>query len=394
MNLKGGSYFKYFFPVLIFIISLFSFTIIFVQGYYTDLDVHIKILEMHLETGKFPVPPLYYFTLYILKKVSSTNYMVSTVIILSLFVGWKFKIAEKYITEQSGGIKKYKMVVPLLIGGLMFFFPIYIPGIDGSKLYLGKFTPNIWHNSTTIFAFVFSILLFIKSLKYIDQPTNKNLGSLFLLGLLVLLSKPSFMFVFIPCFPMVYAMKNKEIDFHLLRVTALCIFFFLGIVILKWMIYSDGEIDRLLYEGEKTQVVVAPFEVWLLWTDQPIFDIISSFLFLILFLAFYFKRLIKDWHFQYAFFLGIVGLIVFWTFAESGERFAHGNFYWQIPICLFMVYMVLMKHWIQMVEVKSTIVNTIKALSKPHLILLLVYSLHVFSGFIYLFKLLYFGSFS
>lgn len=328
-----------------------------------------------------------------MNKVFSTGYVFNTVFVLSIAVWWKYKIAEKYITDQAGGIKRYKHLAPLLIGGLVFFFPIYMPGIDGSKLYLGKFTPNVWHNSTTIFAFGFSVLLFIKSVKYIDQPTNTNLGWLLLFGILVLSSKPSFMFVFLPCFPLAYVWKNREIDVHLLKVALSVIFFIIGVAVLKRMIYTNGEIDRLLYGGENTQIVVAPFEVWLFWTDQPILDITSSFLFLILFMVFYLKSIMNDWHFQYAFLLGVAGLIVFWTFAESGERFAHGNFYWQIPICLFIIYLVLIKHWIQMVDVKSTLVKTIKAFRKPDLILLLVFSLHVVSGGIYLFKLLYFGSF-
>src|SRR5690606_19096633 len=114
----------------------------------------IYVLELHLENGKFPVPPFYYAGLYLMKEVFSTNYLVNTVLLLSFSVLWKFNLAKKYIGAYNIRLSDIGMLV---LVGMMFFFPVYLPGIDGSKLYLGKFTPTIWHNSTIIFAFPFSL---------------------------------------------------------------------------------------------------------------------------------------------------------------------------------------------------------------------------------------------
>lgn len=58
---------------MVFMISSFTFSIIFVQGYPTDLGAHINILKKHLEIGGFPVPPLYYFSLYLMKLIGRAH---------------------------------------------------------------------------------------------------------------------------------------------------------------------------------------------------------------------------------------------------------------------------------------------------------------------------------
>src|SRR5690606_31440131 len=170
--------------------------------------------------------------------ILSAEYIFNTVLILSLFVVWKFLLAQKYLMESIP--KSHMVLVSLLLLGLMFYFPVYVPGIDGSKLYLGKFTPTIWHNSTTIFAFAFSVLMFLKSIKYVEDPNNKSLLVLFLLGMLVLISKPSFLFVFIPCFPIVFAVKHQIWNINLLKITVLCGIFLIGLFGLKWVIYTNS----------------------------------------------------------------------------------------------------------------------------------------------------------
>lgn len=373
--------------------SLVTFSVILAENYNTDLDGHIHLLELHLQNGKFPVPPLYYSGLYLLKQIFFTNYKVNTVLLLSLSVLWKFELSLKYISNYTQ-LKKSDLNVVLVLVGLMFFFPVYLPGIDGSKLYLGKFTPNIWHNSTAIFAFPFSLLLFFRSIKYIERPNRKDLTLLFLLSFLILMSKPSFLFAFIPVFPVMYILRKKVIDVHLFNLSILCLIMTSALVVMAWWIYKNGQLDILLYGGEKTEVLFAPFEVWLNWTNVPHLDLMTSFLFLMLYIGFNYRRLLKDWYFGYSLLLLIVVVFVFWGFAESGERFAHGNFYWQVPVCVFLVYLVVVKDWLGMVTVKRSIKETIRALNTRNRILLYAFSLHVASGGVYLFKLLYFGSFS
>lgn len=379
--------------VLVMGMSLATFAIILIKNYSTDLDGHIHLLELHLYHGKFPVPPLYYSSLYLLKQIFSTNYKINTVLILSLSVLWKYKLSLKYIGNHTP-LPKSDLVVALALGGLMFFFPVYLPGIDGSKLYLGKFTPTIWHNSTSIFAFPFSLLLFFRSIKYIERPNGKDLMQLFLLSVLILMSKPSFLFAFVPVFPFIYIIRNRALDVGFVKIFGFCLFVISAIVFMGWWIYENGQIDNLLYGGEKTEVFLAPFEVWLNWTNVPFIDSISSLLFLLAFVGVNHETLLKDWHFAYSSLLLIAGMLIFWLFAESGERFAHGNFYWQVPICMFIVYLVLIKHWIAKTELNASLIETVKGLGRADKILLGLFSLHVFSGGIYLFKLLYFGSFS
>jgi hypothetical protein len=68
-------------------------------------------------------------------------------------------------------------------------------------MYLSKFVPLVWHNSTTILLFPFAILLFWKQLKMLDTKNEisaKEIAVINILVVLNLLIKPSFIFAYAP----------------------------------------------------------------------------------------------------------------------------------------------------------------------------------------------------
>ena len=94
---------------------------------------------------------------------------------------------------------------------MLFVFVIPIPGYftDDRYMYIGSFTPNVWHNSTILFLFPFAMLLFEQSWKQLQTFNIKRNGWILLLITLNLFIKPSFFFVFICVYPLMLLYKYK-----------------------------------------------------------------------------------------------------------------------------------------------------------------------------------------
>lgn len=349
----------------------------------TDLKSHVFLYQNLLEEGKFPIPPLYYWTIDIVDSVFRYKYafVSAAILVLTLSVIFKFWMVKIYLVQEK--FSKLDWWQHLTISGLIFFFPIYTYIYEGKFWYLGKFTPNVWHNSTTIFVFPFSILLFLSSLKWIETKENKWLGAQFVFGLLVLLAKPSFLFVFIPAMPFVFWLYHKKFDVNLLWGIGLVTFLLMGVLSQKWLLYDNtpGNIPVFTL-ASSSKIVVAPFQVWEFYSENKLLELLTSFLFLIVASILYGKKLVKDYQFIFTLLMVFGSVLIFLTIAESGGRMFDANFYWQVPISMFLLNMVIVKHLIRFNE-----------LNWKTLICYVVFLLHVITGFLYLYRLIVFDKY-
>lgn len=363
------------------IYGLISFTVFYLilkLSIPTDIQLHIKILHVYLANGLFPTPPLYYQSVKIIDRlIGNYDFIRSSILILTIACLAKYQITNLYFREKIDTIS----FPSLVIFSLMFVAPLAVSNFD--KLYLGKFTSTIWHNSTSIFVFPLSLLLFLCSLKYLHQPTLKRIIVILLISLLVLLAKPSFLFPFVIVFPLISLLKfgiSKRLFWYTVG-TALIIF-----VCMMWqkqVIYKSSVLDKLIYNSSESKVYLAPFRVWLSWTKNPAWSIISSFLIVISFALLKFREYKKDIDVIFAFLLVLFSLLIFFVLAESGPRFNHGNFYWQIPISIFILHMVLIKKLIFQPEyVQNGHVNIAKVL-KNNILISFCYAVQFISGLIY-----------
>jgi hypothetical protein len=357
----------------------FIFYWIFKYTDFTDLKSHILLYQDLLAEGKLPVPPLYYWTIDVIDRVFRYKYefVSAAFLVLTLSVVGKFLLVKVYMVQEKN--EKLNWLEHLFLAGLLFFFPIYTYTLEGEFWYLGKFTPNIWHNSTTIFVFPFCILLFLSSLKWIETKEGKWLLAQMILGVLVLITKPSFLFVFIPALPFAYLLYNKKLDLHFLLGVANVGFLFLGVLAQKWLLYDNNLGNIPVFSlASSSKVVVAPLQVWENYTENKFLDVLSSFLFLLVCGLIYGKRLFKDYQFVFALMMVFGSIMIFLTFAESGERMRDANFYWQVPISMFILNMVIAKHLLP-----------IKPFNRKSLFCHFVFLLHVITGFLYLFRLMF-----
>lgn len=321
------------------IVSIY-FTTVFVfltQFEGSDIKGHNYLLSTYLGSGYFPIPPLYYLLVYLIDMLVRVKYdfVVSSMIVISFFQWWKYRLV--YLSFGQANLVFSPNIIFFLTLSFLFLSPIYIPAIDGDLWYLGKFTQTIWHSSTLICSFPFSILLVWKTLEWKKSHKGTDLCIILLLSGLLILVKPSFLFCYVPALPVFIYLQDYRFSRQVGEATVLGIVLFSLLMVEKYLIFTwDPGLDILYAEAEKSEVVVNPMKVWFYLTDEPIFDFFSSFPLLIAVLLIWKGRVFEYPMFKFSLILLFFALIVFFLFAETGFREFHANFYWQIPIALFL----------------------------------------------------------
>ncbi len=317
---------------------LYLGTLVFLMTKYgsVDIKIHNQLLGEYLAAGAFPIPPGYYFLVYIVDWMVRIKYpfVASSVIVLAFAHWWKFRLTYFSVVGETPKLKQWAAF--LLAFSFLFLSPVYIPSIDGPYWYLGKFSQTIWHNSTLICVFPLCLLLVAKTSDWLKTSHPVALAWMLLLGLGIALIKPSFLFCYIPALPVFVGLRDRRFSRKLLQTLGIVSFLFLILMIEKYLIYIwDPVLDRLYTEQEQSRVVFDPLKIWLHFSKEPVFDFLTSFPLLIGFLLLWHRRAFGSSMFVFSLLLLFFALLVYFLLAESGYREFHGNFYWQIPIALF-----------------------------------------------------------
>ncbi|WP_133554049.1 hypothetical protein [Algoriphagus boseongensis] len=263
---------------------------------------------------------------------------------------------------------------------MLFIFPIYLLGWEGEYWLLGKMTPNLWHNGSTIYVFPFCFLLFQEVSRWFESQ-KVNLSRGLILTSLIVLIKPNYLFGLLPGMLLLFLFSNHVPKFRQRILTYSGITIAL-LVISKYLIFDMASEQSLFYNFRSSGAILfQPFSVWLEYSESLVLDLISSLVFLLGGVFLFRKVLFKDKEFQLAFAVFFFSLLVFFLFAESGPRYLDGNFYWQVPISLFLLYLVLVKIVLKEWCLKSSSENA--SLSK-FILLIVLFGFHVLSGLLYL----------
>lgn len=312
-----------------------------------DIKVHNFLLEDYLAQGAFPVPPGYYALIYGVDMLLRYKYpfVLSALLVLTVFMWLKFRITYRWLDQKLGiGDRQ----VALLSVSMLFISPIIIPYIDGSYWYLGKFTPTIWHNSTLITVFPFCLLLFFQTQRWEVSGDWRAWWGMLLLGILIVLIKPSFLFCYIPALPLYALLQDKGLGPRFWSSLVLSLVFLAMLFLEKaWIYEMDPMIDLMYTPEERSAVVLNPLRVHLYFAKEPFFDLLCSFPSTLVFMAFWGREALRDRSFVFSSILLVFALMVYLLLAETGFRELHGNFYWQIPIAMYLHYLCMLVFYVR-----------------------------------------------
>lgn len=375
--------------LILFIGFLFFFYQLMVDGAInSDISYHLRFWSEFSKKGKIPFPPLYYFSFVGISLLLPGSKSLGFGMVILMVIFWVIKYFQTSIF-LSPEISK-KKIFQLIPFGFMFLFPIYLFGFEKDYLYLGKMVPNLWHNGSTVFVFPFCIFLFQSTIQWIKSKEYQMPYNLLIWSILILLSKLNYLLCFIPAFIlMLFFEKTYKKKIIVGFIFSGLLFFF--IYLSKVIIFDYQDADSLFfYFKEKGKINFDPFSVWEFFSESPILEFLSSFLFIIFSLILFGKELIDEIEFRFSSLVAIFGIIIYLLLAEEGERFTHANFYWQIPIALFILHLVIVKFLLGLFLNRKC--NDRIQLLKFYFLGLL-FGLHVISGFIYIIHYLVTGQY-
>lgn len=366
--------------ILIALILTFTYVGFFVQE---DMRKHIIIMRTLLDSGSFPVPPLYYAIIFVFTFFIENIYAAIAIsaAILGIMTFVKFKITKLYFREFIDSKLKDNELKLASISML-----VVISIISSKNLMVGELSANVWHNSTTAFLFPFSLLLFLIVSRIIKGQYNSKYAKYFIVLIVInALIKPSYLFVF-SCLPIFYFFMygwNKK--------TAL---FTLGSFIAVLIVASEfaflflQENDPLHIDStqEKNSIILHPFDVWKYYSTNILISLLSGLAFPLFVLISGFKKIIKDSILSFAWIQLILAITIFALFKETGSRMYDGNMVWQIFPSMYILFLFSVIFVFNEYRVEGT------KLTLNGKFLLSIFGLHVISGIVYLGKICFLKS--
>jgi hypothetical protein len=283
-----------------------------------DVLLHIEIARGIYEHVHWPPHPLFHLVLIALSGGELYPPPGLAAPGLSVFLCAASLAAATWLTatmiEQAGAY-------PALAGVISVFIAFAMPIRDWwhGDVYLGKLSPNEWHNPTGVFAMPFALGLFMAAVRLFDRP---GLGRAALVGLaaaLSLLSKPNYFLAFAPCLGIgLLAIAWQMRSARAIGLLALALGPAAVILGAQWVWYS-----------EDTKILYAPFEVWRNLSHEHMWDgALVSVAFPLAVVVCYPLRANADRNLTIAWITLAVGIGTFICFAEWGARLRHGNFGW------------------------------------------------------------------
>lgn len=371
-------------------IAIYIFWTIIDQSISTDIQAHSKHLAKCVEMRIVPNPPMYFTLLFVLSRFTVNLAVLNqtAVYLLSAFVCFKFFTSYYVFVDQlkaHASRYSFNLVSSLILLSLLFVAPVYYD--FGGRMYLGRLGINVWHNSTTIVAMPFVILLFNESLKFIqnEQVSKRNIIYIFSLAFIQILIKPSFLFAYAPAFPLLllikYGIRHPKFWWSVGIVTGLCVFIFAE----YYVIYQLDTFGKA-HNQPKSGLEINPFKVWSHYSKNMGLDATVSLFFPLVFILLTIKDLKHNTPLQFTVWLSVFAILVAIFIAEEGSRALHGNLFWQVIMTNYLLFLVCIISSLK--KMKDWGYTHIKSL-----ILMGAFMCHVISGILYVNKILTTGSY-
>lgn len=313
---------------------------------------------------------------------NESNLLSTLCFLLSSATLFRFLLAQNkfyHIRLYPDSNRKNYWLSFIIALSLIFVFAIPFPTLfKHGFMYIGTFTPNVWHNSTIIFLFPFALLLFSESCKQIEIYSPKRNYLLSALIVLNIFIKPSFFFVFACIYPLIMLYRYKFSKSFWASIFPLII----GCICLTLEYLSIYNADNELYGNLKSSISICFLAVFRLQNSiyELPFSILFSLLFPIVYTVLNYKKLRTNIIYWYTISLTFIALVIYLTFVEEGPRFAHGNFYWQIVICAWLYFYISLLNLVKDIKTERFILK--------NKILLSLYSFQVIIGIVYLINIL------
>lgn len=366
----------------VFIISFLIFFSEYHLPFKTDISEHLNIIKDINEKKYLPGHFGYFLLVSILSFYSMNTkiLMITSSLILSFFVTLKKHLTEKIMKLISYNNVAFSKYIPTISTMLIFFTllpskpPFYLP-----------WPPISWLNSTMISVFPFSIMLFYYSFNFIIQKNNVFLLKIIFLSIIILVFKPSYLFVFIIAFPLMYFLQERKFTSNFLK-TILISGFILCLIYLQYIYIYHYLLFQLNLDYSNTDLIIKPFSAWSRISSNILISFILWFGFPITLIILFYEQLFKEKIFIYALINFIIGLIIFIVFEEVNKSTLHPygsvNFLWQVLITFYILIIISVSIYLKNLQFN----NLVKF---KNIIVCLTFIYYFASGIMYLYNTIF-----
>lgn len=314
----------------------------------TDLPSHMRLAALSIEMGAWPPNFLYYWTVALFAGFSAetSRLQSATVFVLSASCALRFLagvwVGRQLLRECPGWDQRPGVRCAFYIAVALLQVAHNVIDYTRPNFYVGFFTSNVWHNSTTIFLMPWAILLFYAAYRAVTRCSTGDLLLLAGMGVVNVAIKSSLIQVMVLAVPPA-ALLAHRFSFRLIKVgLALlpAVLFVVGqYVLLYTHFFADSVMARYHEElGVSGESKVA-FEFLALWPSHTLSTVVCSFLYPIAVLGILCIRRSRDNLFGFAVACLAVALLQYMCLVETGFRRYHGNFTWQVLICTHLLFL-------------------------------------------------------
>ncbi len=324
---------------------------------FSDLPLHVQLLidskAKDLQLGYSS----YYALLDIIsgQSLGIADLRTATVTLLATATGLRGAVA--YLVMELAGARFW--LAGVISSAIIVMAPLALPG-GGDLVYLGKFSPSIWHNSTTIVALPFCLALFLFLDRYLtgSHPRPWLHFAVPATILLCAAAKPNYVLAVAPAVALWMSWKvastsrpDRPREVRRLALPA-AVIGVTSIVVLGFMFWSTFGGSGIAIQGKTVSLGVRPGVVWSMLTPNQIWSLIASFIApAAATIAVRRQREIGP-TLPLAWLTSAIAVTQFVVFAEvlsDGKVLGHANWIWGAHMSTFVLYIVctasLVKHW-------------------------------------------------
>ncbi|MCC7246856.1 MAG: hypothetical protein IT269_14315 [Saprospiraceae bacterium] len=268
-------------------------------------------------------------------------------------------------------------------------FVCSLPTFDWLRLgyYIaGQPSPNYWMNGTILASWPFAVVLFAQSYGQLQHPRASWWRWEMLWLLLLMVSKPSYVFVFGVVYPLFFlkthGWRHPALRWHLLPLVIGA----LAVVVEYWLVFlHPNSVYVHDFNGGRASGVVLKWAfVWSLWSTNIPLSILAAAAFPLAVSWAYWREVRHHLLWQYAWAGFGVALLISLSFMQQGDEYYAWNFRYQHYISAYLLYAVSAFLLWERAPVRS--VFKVKFWKNKHAWLWLLFGLHLLSGIVYLLK--------
>ena len=316
--------------LLVFIISYFFIMMQVPGDIASDTALHLSFMDRYFK-GEIYIPhPIWHTGTYYLSKLLHVDYgtgaSIFTASLIVLYAVTIYKVAQK-LDDDKGNYAKWYLITMIAFTIGPFFWVSYYPHI-----YMGPGSPSVWHNVTLLTVKPLALMSVFFTIKFFISNRFIYLYSALAVTILSIFAKPNYIIIFLPSL-VVYVLLKRYFGKRQLL-------FLFAVILLSIASLAFQFINQYNSGGKSTggSIIFDFLGVWSLYTPSVFISILMALGLPLLISIFNFQSVKKNEYIKMSWLLVLFSMLIFSCFAESGDRYADGNFSWSWMISLGLIY--------------------------------------------------------